>query len=530
MIELPSDNTQFGGDMGELIFGHWCRSIRANPMKVDFDELGIDFTVTFPSESGRVVALDLIEPEFVCRIQVKATDSPKDTAYIKLGKWLNLVNDYYPAFVLLINYDRKKAEQERLSGNPNYDDLPVGAYLMPINEGRIAYVLRELRAADTADVLASRKPMKALPTERIFPNGNALREAIRSHVGNYAEYGVRKQLFRKSVGYTDKRRMITTDIKWTEEMQCDFVLGFPVPATLVKIEDIRFEVPKEESIDDPAVQLRGPNRVPPVAEVTIGFAGDSFPATATFQTTMHHPLTVLPHLSKYKVLFKSGPLDLVLSEGVVRITCSLDPHAPLDFWLNTFVLMHLCAAGPVRMSMQHGSAQQDQIVTVPPQSTPPALLDLKIYKSIECAVWIAESFGKDVGDVALAPIANAFEPIGILFGLLRDAGQDAQEWQFTESELDSIRGKHIAIILTPGVQIGSWHFSAAVVIHGRIPQETPSGNVTLTSSCEVVAKFARPGEDGKPPIKPLIDAAEAWIEERGMHVYDIKTLRFQSRI
>jgi hypothetical protein len=519
--------------MGELIFQHWCRSIAANPLKAEFDELGIDFNVTFRSPSGRVIALDLYEPEFSCRIQVKTTDSPRDSGLLKLSKWLSLVNDCTPTFVLLINYDRQKAADQWASGNLNYDDLPVGAFLMPIDEERMTEILRELRAAKTAKVLAAKRTIKARPDEKIPPNGYALREAIRKHIekfsGDYSKYIPRKDFLRRSIGYGVNRRIFTTDVKWTDEMQGDYVLGLPVPAVLVKIEDVRFEIPREVPIDDPAVQIRGPRVAPPVTDVTISFVATS--SLATFKTTMYDPRTVLSHVREFNILFEAGPLVFVLNASVIRITCTFDTEAPLDLWNNAFGLMRMCAAGPVRMSMVHGSARHEQDITIPPASIPATLLDPKISKAIECAIKLASFFDKDVGSVRPAAVADAFEPIGILYSLVFSEGANTLVFNLSENEVNGNRGKHIAVILRPGARIGCWHFSAAIVVHGKVAENAPSGEVTITASCEIVAKFARPMTDGEPnpPIQPLMDAAHAWTRKRRMKVIE-PTMRLKTSI
>lgn len=99
-------------------------------------------------------------------------------------------------------------------------------------------------------------------------------------------------------------------------MQGDYVLGLPVPAVLVKVEDVRFGIPKEEPIDDPSVQMLGPRVAPPITDVTIGFAANS--SSATFVTTMYDPRTVLPHVRNLNILFEAGPLVFVLNASVIR--------------------------------------------------------------------------------------------------------------------------------------------------------------------------------------------------------------------
>lgn len=521
MIELKEGNTQRVGPMGEKIFEHWCLEVGANAHKADVDEIGIDYIVTFPCASRAIVALDLIEPEFVCRVQVKASDSPTDTAQMKLGKWLTLVNDPFPTFVILINYDRNKAESRYAQGNFEISDLPTRAFVMPTDSERIAYVLRTLRESET-DIRDARRTIHALSGELIQPNGHAMRQAMRQHIGTYGEYASKKFAWRSSVGYKKGSREHQAVL--TDEQLADFLLGLETPIALLRTRDTRFGITREG--EERGVLLRGKTVIPPVAEVPLEFGRAN--VTAKFQTSLFHPLTVFPNLKDYRILLRAENVDFILgTDKVIRVKAALDATVDLEVWRNLLTLIHMFASGPVEMTMRHGAAHQVQTVTMPTHSFPADLMDPKLFSAVEAAAGVCEEFGKEAGPVDLETIGNAFEPIKILYSLVVPSADTRMQVKLPKDQYTKLRGAKIGVILLPGSNIGRWHFSAAVVVHGKVSGATK----TVVLRPEIVSRRAiLAAPDGEPSTSPLVESAEKWAHVNGIRLVDAAKIKLHSSL
>lgn len=520
MIELKGNNTQYSGGKAELIFAHWCREVQATPTKTDFDEVGVDFTVTFPSPDREVVALDVRKPELVCLVQVKGSSTLTDSVTMAYGKLQALISNPLPAFVVLINYNKERAETMLADEAPaDYANWPERAYVMPLDEDRITEILRDLREAET-DILAKHKTLKARPGEEIRTNGHSMRQAIRRQVGNYMQYVRQKTVWWERTGYGEDAYLLSVQVSATSEQLADFAIGLPMPVNLISIQDNRFQIPRELPVkmSEGFAQF---SKVPPSAEdVKLRFVSDARSLSAEFVCEMYHPHSLFPDLEpgSYRIRLKTDNADFFLNPAQNTVTANLNlgALAPLDFWRNISNILQMFDGGPLRMILEHGDSSSDDPVNSLGAAPTLPVSAQALHFAIAAANKITEEFGQQVGLVSLDDLMNQFDSLRKMCCFLTDKrpGFSVSASSDILAELD---GKDVALALAAASSFGGFFFTSVFVVHGIVDVTRAADEwVEIAARTELVQSIVRPASGEPPPAKPLLAKAREWAKERDM--------------
>lgn len=233
------------GDKGEARLAEWCADVRITPNPVRKDRTGWDYLLEFPFEIGASLStrpLDLQPQPLQCLVQVKSSDSRRRSWGITLSNWDRLVKSPFPAFFLVLEYDRR----------PN----PQRAYLVHIGEQLIYQVLQRERQLQVAEITKLHKIRLSFRYEKADAldslDGFGLEQAIRKHVPNPRDYEEWKVHTRDSVGYDGHRVHIEVSVRSPEadapaspEEVIDFALGIIPFLELPRAEwkDVRFGIP-----------------------------------------------------------------------------------------------------------------------------------------------------------------------------------------------------------------------------------------------------------------------------------------------
>jgi hypothetical protein len=242
------------GPLGEKVFCTWASEENAILNKAYDDRGGWDFILEFPVQHPFAVDIpDKKEEAYQCFIQIKSTDSPKQSRSVKMSNWKRLVETPLPAFFLVLRFDRKRTCQR--------------AFLVHVWEEEIARVLRrarELGVKGEGDRLHKYSLSLTWHTQDRLRKltGKSLLTKIAKTVGpSPAAYSEKKLRLRKSVGYDTANAQLTTRIvippeyreRHPDELLVDSILDLVPPLELAggEIRDVRFGIPSSPIAEIP---------------------------------------------------------------------------------------------------------------------------------------------------------------------------------------------------------------------------------------------------------------------------------------
>lgn len=202
----------------------------ANPVKRDVR--GYDFVVEFTDEAS-VPAADLAASSRRVFIQVKASQTKRPSAPIKLSNWQKMVLDPNPWFVLFVQVDGK-------------GDVEA-TFLSHIDEALQTRTLKALRSCSEPPHKKTLK-LSAKKSDRL--RDGQLRSAFEKAVGDWDSYPTRKKSFTSSVGYENGHRLFQVSFERKPNNAhirewVDATLGLPVKIRAKRVVEIdnRFSVP-----------------------------------------------------------------------------------------------------------------------------------------------------------------------------------------------------------------------------------------------------------------------------------------------
>lgn len=101
------------GQMGENSVQLWCSQVGLTANGSRIDKTGWDFVIEFPFQNF-IGPARVHEAAIECKVQVKATDNRDRKWQIKLSNLRRLITAPMPAFILILEFDGKKAAQRAI--------------------------------------------------------------------------------------------------------------------------------------------------------------------------------------------------------------------------------------------------------------------------------------------------------------------------------------------------------------------------------------------------------------------------------
>jgi hypothetical protein len=286
------------GTMGESTFNLWCADggLIANGSRID--RTGWDFFVEFPWDSS-VAQVDVHEPAFECRIQVKSTDKTERKLSVKMSNLRRLITTPMPAFFVFIEFNEESTAQN--------------AFIVHINENLISSILKrlhEIEQSDGEDRLNRRK--MTIHYDEIHSmdrlDGSCLKESLLSHMGDkMSTYVANKKRYLETSGFEDGSVLINFTTKGEDNIRklIDVSIGLEkeVDISYFKATKTRFGIVNKE----PLIEENefGKIEMPDVihnAEGVIKFREDKLSAGLSFPSKLY-----------------SSPFNLMVSKNFVKI-------------------------------------------------------------------------------------------------------------------------------------------------------------------------------------------------------------------
>ena len=286
------------GTMGESTFNLWCGDggLIANGSKID--KTGWDFFVEFPWDSS-VTQLDIHEPAFECRIQVKSTDKTERKLSIKMSNLRRLVTALMPAFFVFIEFNEESTAQN--------------AFIVHIDEDLILSILKRLHEIEQSngEDRLNRRTMTIHYDENHSMDrldGSCLKESLLSHMGDkMSTYVANKKRYLETSGFEDGSVLINFTTKGEDNIRklIDVSIGLEkeVDISYFKATKTRFGIVNKE----PLIEENefGKIEMPDVihnAECVIRFREDKLSAGLSFPSKLY-----------------SSPFNLMVSKNLVKI-------------------------------------------------------------------------------------------------------------------------------------------------------------------------------------------------------------------
>lgn len=270
--------------------------------------------------------MDIRPPEISCKIQVKSTDKRigkiKD---IKLSNWERLVKSPLPSFFVVIEFDGKVDAQR--------------AYLVHVGEYWIGKILEKLRELEDK----TGKPLHKCTMQLTYsesdkidsPNGKALEDAIRKHIGDDPQaYFMKKCEWINNVGYDEYRSKVHFTLPKMSyasimETLVDFGIGVTKEINLdsLSVEEVRFGIPRSLHPDiEPVNPKITVGEVPPAGEADVVITGEEGSILFQDSFTYYSPGSLFPFIpfEYWKLRFSSEIMAFILSMKDNRVNMNLN--------------------------------------------------------------------------------------------------------------------------------------------------------------------------------------------------------------
>lgn len=319
------------GKMGEDIFSFWCNSVGLVINKSQQnDKTGWDYYVEFPFENNLNSPLDMQKPPPECKVQVKSTDKRYKRLSIKLSNLHCLITAQMPALFIFIEFDGF--------------DSARSAYLVHVDEEIIKKVLKRLREIDVYGKF--HHPNKRTITIHYDKshkldvlNGESLKAAILSHIGNDFEgYVKRKMEFLKSTGFEDGFGQISFTTIGEENLKklIDVSLGIEreVDVNNVRGTHCRFGISSKPFVISENARVRMVD-LKPIAFGSIRFKETRFSPSITFPCKIYNsPFNAKAPKDLVKLRVEGDFFDFMFNPYIGT--------ASLSFFLGEGIRLKIC--------------------------------------------------------------------------------------------------------------------------------------------------------------------------------------------
>ena len=270
--------------------------------------------------------MDIRPPEISCKVQVKSTDKQVGKIKgIKLSNWERMVKSLLPCFFVVVEFDGKVDAQRAYL-------VHVGKYWI----GKTLEKLRELEAEAGKPLHKCTMQLTYSESDKInSPNGKALEDAIRKHIGDDLQaYFMKKREWKNNVGYDEYRLKVHLTLPKmsyasTMETLVDFGIGVTKEVNLdsLSVEEVRFGIPRSLHPDiEPVNPKITVGEAPPAGEADVVITGEEGSILFQDSFTYYSPGNLFPFIpfEYWKLRFSSEIMSFILSMKDHRVNVNLN--------------------------------------------------------------------------------------------------------------------------------------------------------------------------------------------------------------
>lgn len=459
------------GSMGEDTFKLWCSSAGMDANGSLIDKNGWDFYVEFPfpEDTEKKLELDEKVPPVECKVQVKATDSKKNSMQIKLSNLHKLIKFPGPAFLCVICFDHKATAQR--------------AHLVHMDKSIMERVLKRLRELSVAGEENEHKKSLSITFkghDLSALNGATLKARILEEMrGDPASYTKTKQRLIETLGYengTDVMHFTVSEGNPIQDM-VDLTLGLREEVTVSSCSTYktRFGVKSSTPILDGAGVIKITPK--PISDAIVSFQADKFSAPICFSAQLYSsPLNSFVDKQYAKVRVATDYFDVVISPntGAVNITLAFFGHEsyPLKDAYNFFQMLRMMSkesgCSEVRLTLSSENKSNFSVVLTPGDEG--LASDEKALSICKKALGIVSHFDLHDLKVQVAQLHQFNKGIEMLHMVMcENVVPSAVSCSFsTKEKLELGASRKCACVWSVSTLIGGYAFSAIVVAIGDV--------------------------------------------------------------